>query len=160
MIGASIGAAAIGGVELTIITLSEPDIVLYGVLGFQSSYRTRFISTLLDFTIVSNDDNIVQMFVNMGPDGLAVNLLNCQVAVSIYAPGTSSDPVITKTGEQITRAQGFFQFTLQRSDVSDLAPGHYQCIAVVNLADGSRHTITCGDIDMTTGLMALVHRPT
>ena len=160
MIGASIGSAPIGADFVVSTGALGANVFLSGTLEFQSSFRiANRVSTFLNFTVISNDDNFVQVSLTNILNGQPINIFGAEIEVDVYAPGTDSSPIITKSGVDITIGDGYFQFPLTNSDVQNLDPGNYPWIALITLVDGTRHTVNCGDIDQSTGIIKLVHRP-
>lgn len=155
MIGLPIGLSPIGGDYVSFSTILNPNIFLSGTLDFGYPFRIpNRITTYLNYGVIVGDDNVIQVNLTNTITSQPITPKSC--AVNIYAPGTDSPAVITKTGTIIT---GGFQFALSHTDVEDLIAGNYPWIGVVTLQDSSRHTVNCGDINLTTGLMRVVERP-
>lgn len=161
MIGGGIGSRPIGGGGGTFVAPPlGANIFLSGTFGFQSSYRIASrVDTFLNFTLINSDDNVVQVGLVNILTGQPIPITGASVTVNVYAPGTVVSPVITKTGVAITISASSFQFSLTSSDVSSLMAGNYPWIASISLPDGTRHTVNCGDINLTTGLIEVVSRP-
>lgn len=160
MIGAPIGLVPIGGDYNFIAPPVGANIFLSGTFGFESSYRIASrVSTWLDFTIINMDDNGIEVSLTNILTGQPISINGATVTVNVFAPGTTSNPIITKSGNQITIDNFDFQFTLAASDVSGLPAGNYPWTALISLPDGSRHTVNCGDINLTTGTIQIVSRP-
>jgi hypothetical protein len=159
MIGNSIGAFAIGAALQTDLT-SQVTVVTSGYLGFVSTFPpARAITTLLDFTVITNDDNIIQTNVTDEINMLPFDLSGASVTVNIYAPGTETNPIIMVEDIDIVLGTGQFQWPLTHAQVEGLASGHYPWIALVDLPGGTQHTVSCGDINQTTGTIYFVNRP-
>lgn len=160
MIGSSIGSAPIGGGNSFSAPALGANIFLTGTFGFQSSYRIASrVDTFLNFTLINTDDNVVQVSTVNILTGLPIPLTGSSVVASVYAPGTHMNPLIVKSGVDITIGDSYFQFSLTSSEVASFMAGNYPWIATVSLPDGTRHTVNCGDINLTTGLINIVDRP-
>lgn len=160
MIGAPIGIAPIGGDFLGSSSVLGPNVFLSGTLEFQSSFRiANRVSTFLDFTLITNDDNVIQVTLTNIINNQPIQIFGADIEVSVYAPDTDSAPIITKNGVDISIVDSSFQFTLTHSDVENLAVGLYSWVAIISLTDGTRHTVNCGDIDQSTGIIKIVRRP-
>lgn len=162
MIGASLGSAPIGGSNAATV-FSPPlaaNIFLQGTFAFQSSFRlVNRVDTFLNFTLINSDDNVVKVNVINLLNSLPILLAGSSVEISVYAPGTMQDPIIVKSGLDVAILDSTFQFTLPFSQTEDLTPGHYPWIAVITLPDTTRHTVTSGNLTLTTGLINVVNRP-
>ncbi len=160
MIGASIGSAPIGGDFLiTAPPIVTPNIFLSGTLDFMTSYRLALrVATYLNFTLITNDDNTIQVALANIITGQPISLSGASAIVSVYQAGVSA-PIIVKDNSEIMIVGNTLQFTLSHSDVINLAAGNYPWIAIVNLADGTQHTVNCGDINLSTGIIRVVQRP-
>lgn len=160
MIGIGIGSSPIGGDFFVASVALSPNIFLSGTLEYQSSFRiANRVSTYLNFTIITNDDNIVQVSLTNIIDGTSIDISGAQIEVSLYAPGTEAPAILMKDGVDITIGVGFFQFPLTHSNVENLTPGLYPWVAIITLSNGTRHTVNCGDIDQSTGFIKVVNRP-
>ena len=155
MIGLPLGLYPIGGNAPFPAPSPAPNIFLYGTLysGPSRNIANR-ITTFLNFGVVTNDDNVIQVSLNNRITGQPITIKSG--IINIYLPNTDSMPVITKTVQVVN---GSFQFGLTRTDISSLLPGLYAWIAIVTLADGTQHTVICGDRNLTTGIMKVVERP-
>lgn len=132
-----------------------PNIILSGTLDFGYSFRIPHqITTYLNFGLITNDDNFIQVNLTNILTGQPVQIST--VTISIYAPNTNSGPVLTPAGTPIN---GGFLFTISRASAQNLVPGLYSWIAIVMTTDNTYHTVTNGDINLTTGIINVIGRP-
>lgn len=156
MIGLPIGLLPIGAdYSFNAIPTVTPNIILNGTLDFGYTFpQPNLLSSILNFPLITSDDNTIQ--VNL------LNSLNAQlisptaVSISIYAPNTTTPAILSPAAILIT---GGFQFSLPNSQVSGLTSGEYSWVSRVTLIDGSKHTVTCGDQNQTTGVITVIERP-
>ncbi len=157
MIGLPVGLAPVGAdlYPFNPIIPQTPNIFLNGTLDFGYTFPQPNLScNLLNFPLITNDDNFIQ--VNL------LNSLNAQlisptaVAINIYAPNTTTPAILSPAAILIT---GGFQFSLPNSEVFALSSGEYSWVARVTLLDGTKHTVTCGDQNQTTGTITVLERP-
>lgn len=138
-----------------ILVSPAPNIILSGTIDFVNPYcaqnQTR---TFLNFGAIIGDDNFIRVNTANLLTGQALQPVTA--SIYFYAPGTNTNPVITKTG---TCSTGYFLFPLAKEDIAPLAPGLYPWIAVITLPDASTHVVNLGDTKLTTGVMMLVNRP-
>lgn len=155
MIGLPIGLAPIGGIFVSSSLGLAPNIILSGTLDFGTSYRmANRVNTFLNFGVITNDDNIIQVNLTNTLTGLPITIESG--VINFYLPNTDSLPVITKSA---ILGIGNFLFQLSNTDIVDLPAGLYSWVAVVTLSDRTQHTVNCGDINLTTGIMRVVGRP-
>lgn len=155
MIGLPIGLYPIGFFHLSQQVIAVPNIILNGTLDFGYTFpQPSLANNLLNFPIITSDDNTIQ--VNLNNSLNAQQITPSSVAVSVFAPNTTTPAIITPTPFIFT---GGFQFSLPNDDVADLISGEYPWIARVILSDGTRHTVTCGDQNQTTGVITVLERP-
>lgn len=111
----------------------------------------------LNFTVITNDDNIILITLVGKYTQLPVVLDGASAVVTIYLPGTTT-PVLEYTNATIVGHDGL-QFIIPHTDVASLSAGNYGIVIVVTMDDGSIHTVNNGDMDLTTGIMKVVKRP-
>ncbi len=158
MIGLPIGLLPIGSARLSSVAILTPNIILSGTLDFGYSFRIpNRVNTYLNFGVILGDDNVVQVNLTSVLTGLPIN--PSAATVAIYAPGTNSNPVITKSTAETIVGSGYFQFALPHDDTEGLAAEYYPWFARITLPDLSVHTVNCGDINLTTGILRVVGRP-
>lgn len=161
MIGEPIGYVPIGAADFAAAQpVLDANIFLVGTLGYESSFRVASrVNTFLDFTIINNDDNVIQVFLTNILTNLPIDISGASAEVSIYAPGTNEPAILVLGVDNIVISQNYFTFSLAFADVSGLTAGNYPWVAILTLANGLRHTVNCGDIDLTTGVIKVVGRP-
>ena len=156
MIGLPIGSVPIGGIFSTSsVVIGVPNIILTGTIDFDYFFRIpNRIATYLDFDVITNDDNTVQ--VNLVNTITSQPILITGVEVNIYAPNTTYPSVLNPLAIVLT---GGFQFTIPYLTAVTLATGLYSWVAIVTLLDSTQHTVVFGDINLITGIMRVVERP-
>jgi len=135
----------------------SPNIILSGTLDFGYSYRIRHqISTFLNFSIFNTDDNFIKINLTNIVTSQPISIVSG--VLSIYAPNSisSSAPVLSPA---VVPLSSGFQFTIPHTDAINLVPGLYSWIAIVTTIDGTIHTVTCGDINLSTGIIKVMERP-
>lgn len=141
--------------NFTAVVSPSPNIVLSGTIDFANPYCSpNQVRTFLNFGAIIGDDNFIRVNTTNLLSGQALQPVTANIY--FYAPGTNTNPVITKVGVCST---GYFLFPLAKEDIASLAPGLYPWIAVITLTDASTHIVNLGDTKLTTGVMQLVNRP-
>lgn len=118
----------------------------------------------LDFSIVTNNDDMIQINVNKRSDCLPASVASAKW--EMFFPNTRNVAVVKENVDimivdRTIDGEVYFdsalKFMLEHTDTVDLAAGLYPHEATIYTEDGRIHTVTQGDFDLTTGTV-LVRR--
>lgn len=121
----------------------------------------------LNFSLVTNNDDMIQINPLKRSDGLPPSIQSAQW--EMFNPGTRT-AIVTKTGSDILIVPvtykgivypiGSVKFLIEHTDTAPdgppgLTPGEYPHELTVITTDGRIHTVTQGDIDLTAGIVTI-----
>jgi hypothetical protein len=116
----------------------------------------------LNFSLVTNNDDMVQIDVNKSSDGLPASILSARW--EMFAPGTR-DAVITKEGSDVLIVDrtidgtlypdSAIKFLVEHTDTEDLGHGEYPHEATIVTTDGRIHTVTEGGVELMNGIVTI-----
>lgn len=106
----------------------------------------------LDFSIITNNTDTVQVDVTKTSDGLPAVLDDTEIIVDIFPPN-SNIAVVRIPDADITKITGGFQFTLTPTITKAWLAGDYTYEPVITFTGGGVHTVSNGDFDLTPGVI-------
>lgn len=117
----------------------------------------------LNFSIVTNNDNVVQIDINKMSDGLPASVGSAKW--QMFFPGTT-EPAVTKNNVDITLVNrtvagvlypnSAIKFTIAHTDTADFDNGKYPHEATIITTDGRIHTVTDqGDCCLPNGVVCV-----
>jgi archaellum component FlaG (FlaF/FlaG flagellin family) len=118
----------------------------------------------LDFSIVTNNDDMVQINVNKRSDCLPASIASAKW--EMFFPNTRTVAVVKENADIMIvdreidgeiYPDAAIKFMLEHTDTIDLPAGKYPHEATIITEDGRIHTVTQGDFDLTAGFI-LVRR--